>query len=153
MSGLLPTGGESTVTRSDDATVCFLDDDRADDVLAAVGSETAREICRRLCLETKTPSALATDLDRTVETVSYHLDHLVAADLVEPVDTVYSEKGREMTVYAAAADPTVLVFGSADNEAQLRAALGQLCSAVGPMAILIALKEVVTDGFDVLDWV
>lgn len=116
-------------------------------------SDTAREILRQLLAEPLTPSELATELDLTVETVSYHLETLAERELISERDTVYSEKGREMTVYAIATDPTVVIFGSSDDEAQLRAAVSQLASALGPVAVLIALKRSLSDGFEVLDWV
>lgn len=153
MGRFLPTGSDATISRSDDATVVFLDDDRVDAVVEAVGSDTAREILRRLLAEPLTASELATELDMTVETVSYHLEALEERELISECDTVYSEKGREMTVYAIATDPTVVIFGSSDDEAQLRAAVSQLASALGPVAVLIALKQSLSDVFEVLDWV
>ena len=58
-----------------------------------------------------------------------------------------------MTVYGASEEPLVLIFGSAENEAQLRATLSRLASAVGPVAILIAIKQSVPGLRELGDWI
>jgi predicted transcriptional regulator len=84
----------------------------ADQVFTALAAETAREILRALHEEPTTKSALATQLDTSIQNVSYHLEKLEAAGLVAPEETWYSTKGREMDVYAPTADPLVLVSDS-----------------------------------------
>lgn len=153
MGRLLPTRSETSIARSDEPSVVFLDDDRADTVLAAVRSDTARTILRALLREPASASELATAIDSSVENVSYHLETLQERQLIEEYDTVYSEKGREMTVYGVAEDPLVVIFGSSENEEQLLAAFSRLASVVGPVGVLIALKEVLSNPFDLLDLV
>ena len=140
MGKLLP-GREFTVTRSEEPIVLFFDDERADDVLSAVRSDTAREVFRTVTHEPMSASELAATLDMSVENVSYHLDALEDRKLIEVYDTVYSEKGREMDVYGVSEDPLVLFFGSTENEAQLRATFSHLASVLGPVAILLAIKQ------------
>lgn len=151
MGRILPRTGETTPRRGDDPTLIYLDDERADDVLAAVQSGTARSILRALLAEPGTPAEVASTVDTSVENVGYHLDKLQGAGLVDVVDTAYSEKGREMDVYGASADPVVLLFGSAEDDRALRSALSELVPAVGPVAVLIALKEVLTSPLELLD--
>lgn len=151
MGRILPTTGETTPRRREEPTVVCLDDERAEDVLAAVQSGTARAIFRALLAEPRTPTAVASAVDTSVENVGYHLDNLSAAGLVEVVDTAYSEKGREMDVYGASEDPVVLLFGSAEDDQALRSALSDLVPVVGPVAVLVALKEVLSSPLDVLD--
>lgn len=78
------------------------------DVLDALASETAREI---VCALRETPavkSELAAMTDVSIQVVSYHLDRLEAAGLVAVVGATYSEKGREMDVYAVTTDSIVV---------------------------------------------
>lgn len=77
------------------------------DTLQALSSETAREILASLG-EPGTASDVADAVDRSVQNVSYHLDRLCEAGLVTPTGTWYSEKGREMTVYALATERLVV---------------------------------------------
>lgn len=153
MGRLLPTRGETAITRSEDPTVVFLDDDRAEDVLSAVQSDTARTILRSLIREPTSASELAETVDLSIESVSYHLDNLSEHQLIEEHDTVYSEKGREMTVYSVTEDPLVVIFGSHENEEQLLSTFSTLASAVGPAGILIAIKESLSNPLDLFDLV
>jgi DNA-binding transcriptional ArsR family regulator len=86
--------------------------DRGDriDLVQVLSSETAQEIVGTLRSEPKTTSEIATSVDQSVQNVSYHLDRLCEAELVTPIETWYSEKGREMTVYALATERLVVQF-------------------------------------------
>jgi len=81
------------------------------DVLQILSSEAAQEILGAIREEPRTASDIADTLDRSLQSVSYHLDRLCTADLIEPVETWYSEKGTEMTVYALATERLVVQFG------------------------------------------
>jgi len=85
------------------------------DVLQALSSESAQEILGILISEPRTASEIAKLVDKSVQSVSYHLDRLCEAELITPIETWYSEKGREMTVYALATEQLVVHFNdSAD---------------------------------------
>jgi len=88
------------------------------DVLQILSSEAAQEILGALRDEPKTASDIADAVDRSLQSVSYHLNRLCEADLIEPVETWYSEKGTEMTVYALATERLVVQFSdTADRSA------------------------------------
>jgi len=80
------------------------------DVLQTLTSETARNILATIGEEPGTASDVAEAVDTSLQNVQYHLERLSKANIVEPVDTWYSEKGREMTVYALAAEELVIQF-------------------------------------------
>lgn len=84
--------------------VVTLDNLAAGDVTDALGSETARDLVRHLQDQAATASDLADRVDTTLQNVQYHLKRLRAADLVTQVDTWYSAKGREMSVYGLTAE-------------------------------------------------
>ncbi len=153
MDRILPTSSEAAVDRSGDPQLICLDDERADELLSAVQSDTARSTVRALTREPMTPTELAEFLEMSVENATYHLDNLEDAGLVAVVDTVYSEKGREMAVYGPVEEPLVLFFGSRENDRGLRSAFADFVPAIGPVAALIAIKEVLGRSLDFGDLV
>src|SRR6056297_1374896 len=115
MADLLPSSPDPSAGDGGEPKVVGVDSEDADDLLAALQSETARDLLAALYDEPATPSALAEEVDTSIQNVRYHLEKLTDADLVEVADTVYSEKGREMNVYAPAAKPLVVFAGSDDE--------------------------------------
>lgn len=92
-------------------TEVVVDGSEPTDVLQILSSETAQEILGTLRDEPRTASDIADAVNRSLQSVSYHLNRLCEADLIEPAETWYSEKGTEMTVYALATERLVVQFG------------------------------------------
>ncbi|GAB6878758.1 hypothetical protein JCM17823_10320 [Halorubrum gandharaense] len=132
MSRLLPSPPDLTPDDRDPRVV-GVDDDEADDLIAALGSETARNVLTTLHEEPATTSEIADELNTSLQNVQYHLGKLTDADLVDVVDTAYSEKGREMNVYAPADEPLVLFAGGSTSSGGIRTALKRL---LGGYAVL-----------------
>jgi len=123
-----------------DPRVLGVDSDEAGETLAALSSDTARGMLREFHDEPATPSGIADRLDLSLQNAQYHIGNLEDAGLIEPVDTVYSEKGREMTVYGPADAPLIVYAGTEDDTTGLKAALSRLIGAVaalGMMSILV----------------
>lgn len=97
------------------STVFDITGEQSEVVFKALSSDTARSIFASLSEEPQTVSDLADRVDTSMQNVQYHIKRLVEADLVEPVDTWYSVKGREMNVYAVTAEELVLQSGSIDE--------------------------------------
>ena len=91
-------------------TSIVVDRDEPTDVLKVLSSESAQEILGTLKSEPRTASEIAKSVDQSVQNVSYHLDQLCDAELITPIETWYSEKGREMTVYALATEQLIVQF-------------------------------------------
>ncbi|EMA72752.1 ArsR/SmtB family transcription factor [Halorubrum distributum] len=92
-------------------TNIIVDDEQPSDVLQTVSSDTAQQILATLDGEPATTSDIAEAIDTSIQNAKYHLDRLCEADLVEAVDTWYSRKGAEMTVYALSVEQLVVQFG------------------------------------------
>jgi DNA-binding transcriptional ArsR family regulator len=92
-------------------TAVVVDRDEPTDLLQVLSSDTAQEILGVLRDEPGTASDVAGAVGKSLQNVSYHLDRLCDAELVTPVETWYSEKGKEMTVYALATEQLVVRFG------------------------------------------
>lgn len=147
MSGLLPSTPDTSKAEEAEPRVIGVDSDSADDLLAAMSSATARRILATLHDEPTTPSAIADDVDTSLQNVQYHLGRLEDADLVEVIDTIYSEKGREMNVYAPTDRPLVFVAGPQEDTTTLKSALTTLLSGVGILAVLSLAVQTALEGF------
>lgn len=141
MAKLFPSRGRPSVDRDGEPSVLYVDSDETEEVISTLSGETAMAVFRALTDEALTASELAARLDTSVQSVSYHLGNLADAGLVEVVDTCYSEKGREMDIYAVASQPTVLVLGTSEDRVGLRRAFGQLAGALGISAVGVAAWE------------
>jgi DNA-binding transcriptional ArsR family regulator len=102
---------EHTPIERNDLTV---DDDTPSDVLRTLSSDTAQAILGTLGDDPKPVSEISEAVGTTLQNTQYHVDRLVDAGLVEPVDVWYSAKGREMSVYALTAEELLVQFGGGD---------------------------------------
>lgn len=135
MARLFPSSSEGSPNTESDPRVIGLDSEDADDLLAAMSSETARQLLSSLHESPATPSELADRIDTSIQNAQYHLENLEDAGAIEVSDTVYSEKGREMSVYAPADEPLVVVAGD-DEQRGIRAALARLLAGVGLVGVV-----------------
>ncbi|ERH06778.1 MAG: putative transcriptional regulator [Halonotius sp. J07HN4] len=110
------------------------DSDDTGAVLDALGSETSRELYAALLSEPRTASELAATVDTSIQTVSYHIDNLQEADLVEPGTTRYSDRGREMTVWVPVSRG-ILVTDNPDTDRLRRRVASVLGLAIGAATI------------------
>jgi DNA-binding transcriptional ArsR family regulator len=150
MSGLLPSTSDAMPPEGE-PRVIGMDDADADDVISALSAATARSLLAEIYDEPATPSTLAERADTSLQNAQYHLEKLRDADLIEVIDTRYSEKGREMNVYGAPQAPVVLFAGSGSEGGDVRSALATLMGAVGVLGIAsIAVQELVGQGIGAL---
>ncbi|MFB6126283.1 MAG: ArsR/SmtB family transcription factor [Halolamina sp.] len=141
MADLLPSSPDLSEHDGGEPRVVGVDSDDADEMLSALSSETARSILTTLHEEPASASEVADRMEMTLQNVQYHLGNLEDADLVTVADTAYSEKGREMKVYAAADQPLVLFAGREEETLGLKRALSRLLGAVGVLAALSVVVE------------
>ncbi|RBI63264.1 ArsR family transcriptional regulator [halophilic archaeon] len=136
MADLLPSSSDAEPTQGGDPRVLGVDSDDADDLLGALSSDTARALLSELHDDPATASELSERVDTSLQNAQYHLGNLEEADLIESVDTIYSEKGREMKVYAPADQPLVLFAGREEQTTGLKDALSRV------LGIVVALGAV-----------
>ncbi|MBX0322516.1 helix-turn-helix domain-containing protein [Halomicroarcula sp. F13] len=128
--------------------VIGVDSEDADDVLSALSSETARELLAALNREPAPPAELADRVGTSLQNTQYHLKKLENAGAVEVVDTAYSEKGREMDVFAPANQPLVICAGDEQETSGLRAALSNLLGALAVVGLAsLFVQQVFGRGF------
>jgi len=132
MARLFPFRSETT-TEEGQPRVVDLEGEDADAVFSALSSTTARQIYARLDEEPGTPSDIADAIDSSIQNVRYHLENLEEAGLVTVVDTWYSSRGNEMSVYATADGP-LIVTSDESTASKLKEALSRLIGGVGALA-------------------
>jgi DNA-binding transcriptional ArsR family regulator len=143
---LLPSKPEASPPDDAEPRVVGVDSEDADDVLAALSSETARKLLAELHDDPAAPSELADRVDTSLQNAQYHLEKLENAGAVAVVDTAYSAKGREMDVYAPADQPLV-IFAGDDDSSLLQSALSRLLGAVGILGLAsLAIQQLYGEG-------
>jgi DNA-binding transcriptional ArsR family regulator len=147
MADLLPSQPDTSAADEAEPRVIGVDSDDADDLLSALSSNTARKLLSALHEEPDTPSSLADRLDTSLQNVQYHLGKLESASVVRVIDTVYSEKGREMKVYAPTDRPLVVFAGREEESSGLKTALSRLIGGFGILAgFSLLVQYLLTDG-------
>jgi len=142
---LLPS--KPDITNDSGPRVVGIEGDDADELLSVLSSETAREIVAALHDDPTPPSELADRVDSSLQNVQYHLSRLDDAGVVKVAGTAYSEKGREMDVYAPADDPLVIVAAEDEQTSGLRAMLSRLLGGVGALLLgSAAVQQLFGDG-------
>ena len=134
MSGLIERLQERTGSPNERPRVLAVDDAAADEVLDALSSDTSRTLFRALFDCPGTPSEMAERCDTSVQNVHYHVSNLESVGLIEPIETVYSEKGNEMTVYGPASDPLVFV-GDQNLHSQVQRSLTDMVAGIGLLGV------------------
>ncbi|WP_276271126.1 ArsR/SmtB family transcription factor [Haloarcula litorea] len=140
MSGLIDRLQERTASPDERPRVLDVDEQDTDEVLDALASDTGRELYRALFDQPGTASEIADRCDTSVQNVHYHVSNLEAAGLIEPIDTVYSEKGNEMTVYGPASDPLVFV-GNHDLRPRVQQSISDVVAGLGILGVASLLVQ------------
>ncbi len=151
MSGIFPIRQQVELDDQRGPRLVDLDESVADSVFDALSAATTRAIFGTLHEEPQTASDLAAQTDTSVQNAQYHLDKLVDADLVEVVDTWYSERGTEMNVYAPT-DESLVLFAGRDEDGTLRSLLERvvvMLPVLGLVSVLVGwLAGHAQDGGD-----
>lgn len=110
----------------------------AQKIAKALSSPTAADLFNTLSDCPMSAAALSERIGITTPTVKYHLENLMAAGLIEVINTRWSEKGREMKIYAACNKVVVLTPRKHTDMREIAERYGILagCIAVGCSLIL-----------------
>ncbi|WP_423745327.1 winged helix-turn-helix domain-containing protein (plasmid) [Haladaptatus sp. SPP-AMP-3] len=135
MVDFLPSTVDSVADEDRDPRVVGVDSEDADALVAALSSQTGRDILATLYEEPATPATIAERVETSLQNVQYHLGKLEDSNLVEVADTAYSSKGREMNVYAPTAEPLVLFAGNESDTVGLKSALSNLFGGLGVLGL------------------
>lgn len=84
-------------------------------ITQVITNDTARQIIELLAEDSMSASDIATQLDVPLTTIKYNLENLVDVGLIKIERIKYSEKGRQVKVYAPIRKLIVLVPGKTDS--------------------------------------
>jgi DNA-binding transcriptional ArsR family regulator len=119
MSSIFPLRETVSNDKQGGPRLVDLDEETADEVFEALAAQTTRQIFLSLHEQPQTASDLAEETDTSVQNVQYHLEKLQDVDLIDHVDTWYSERGSEMNVYAPT-DESLVLFAGRDKRSSFR---------------------------------
>lgn len=134
MSGLIDKLQGPTAAPDERPRVLDIRESDADDVIESLSSETRRAVFRALFDEPGTPSEVADRVGTSVQNVHYHLENLQESGLVEEIDSRYSRKGMEMSVYGPASDPIVFV-GDPDARPDVEHSIRRVVSGLALLGV------------------
>lgn len=141
MSGLLPTGTDASSEQTGELRTLWLDSDDAGELLSSLSSETARAVLSTLHEQPATASEVSDRVGTSLQNARHHLTNLQEAGLVRVADTRYSQKGREMNVYAPSEEPMVVFVGREEQEDGFLSSLKGLVSAVAVLGVVSLLMD------------
>lgn len=127
----------------DEVVVLEPGDDRAKLIAKAMASQTASDILGVLRNSEYTSSEIADSLSMPITTVSYHIDNLVKADIIEVVRTRWSPKGRQVKIYGIRDQVVIVAPGKMD----LRALLLKYASLFSILIVTTVLLAVIIPSF------
>ena len=130
----------------EDPSVVGLDDEDADRLFDALGSETSRAVLAACYERGRTRSGLANDLETSVQNVGYHVDKLESAGLLEAVETRYGENGREVRVYEPSKRAVIVAAGEPGLVERLADALDRLFAPVVLVGLVAMVAAVLARG-------
>ena len=146
MADLLPSTPDTSTAETPAPRVIGLEDEAADTLIEALSSETARSMLDELHTEPAPASELANRCETTIQNTQYHIEQLSEAGLIEVIDTAYSEKGREMDVYAPADRPLIVVAGDTTQADTLKDRLPEFLGGLGLLAAASVIVQAVLSG-------
>lgn len=141
MSGLLPTGTSASSEQDGEPRTLWLDSDDTGELLSSLSSETSRAILTEIHDEPKTASEVASSVNTSLQNARHHLSNLEQAGAIRVADTRYSEKGREMSVYAPSEEPLVVFVGRKERKHSFIDSLRGLVSAVMMLSVVSLLVQ------------
>jgi len=97
-------------------------DKKSEKLAKAMSSRTANSILQSIAASPKTSSQLSDEIGTPMSTLSYHLDNLTNAGIIEVVKTKWSPKGREVKVYGLK-QQVVIIAPSTKPAADIKAML------------------------------
>ncbi len=104
----------------DDVVVIQPGDERGQKIARAMASQTANAIIQAFGGGPLTSSEVARQMKIPITTASYHIENLLAAGLLEVMETRWSEKGREVKVYGLANQVLIIAPPASDLRSVLQ---------------------------------
>ncbi len=105
---------------ANDIVVIQPGDEQAQKIARAMASQTANAVIQAFGGGPLTSSEVARRMKIPITTASYHIENLLAAGLLEVMETRWSEKGREVKVYGLANQVFIIASPVSDLRSVLK---------------------------------
>ncbi|WP_226928625.1 helix-turn-helix domain-containing protein [Halomicrobium sp. ZPS1] len=130
----------------DEPVIAGIEDEDADQLFDALSSEMSRAVLAACYDDGRTRSELADDLETSIQNISYHVDKLESAGLLEPVETRYGANGSEVLVYEPSKQAVVIAAGETTFVDRLSEAIDTLFAPVALAGLLAIVVGVLVRG-------
>ena len=130
----------------DEPTITDIEDEDASELFDALGSETSRAVLGACYEDGRTRSELADELETSIQNVSYHVDKLESAGLLEPAETRYGANGSEVLVYEPSKQAVVIAAGETNFVDRLSEAINKLFAPVALAGLLSIIVGILVRG-------
>lgn len=128
-------------------------DEKAGDVFKALTADKARLLLEEIYTEPGTTSDLAERAETSIQNTSYHLEKLQEAELIRVAGTQYSNRGKEMKIYAPEENPFVFFIGQESRKPGLLRVFKQAVGAIGVASgVSVLVHTALTDSLPFLDY-
>ncbi|WP_089649832.1 ArsR/SmtB family transcription factor [Halobacterium hubeiense] len=131
----------------EDGTLRIVDmnDEQAVSLFKTLGDETTLKIYTAIQQEPKTPPELQELTETTLQNTHYHMNKLEDADLIEPVDTWVSDRGKDMNVYGPTNSPLLISFAAERDTPGIRSRILSVLGMVGVVSLVSLFVEYAVD--------
>lgn len=130
----------------DEPVISGLEDEDTDQLFDALGSEMSRAVLAACYEDGQTRSELADELETSIQNISYHVDKLESAGLLEPVETRYGANGSEVPVYEPSKQAVIIAAGEANFVDRLSEAIDKLFAPVALAGLLSLIVGILVRG-------
>ncbi|WP_128906612.1 ArsR/SmtB family transcription factor [Halorubrum amylolyticum] len=130
----------------DEPVIAGLEDEDADQLFDALGSEMSRAVLAACYEDGQTRSELADELETSIQNISYHVDKLESAGLLEPAETRYGANGSEVLVYEPSKQAVIIAAGETNFVDRLSEAVDKLFAPVALAGLLSLIVGILVRG-------
>ena len=130
--------------------VVGLEGEDADVIFDALSSETTRAVLSKCYDGGRTRSELADELDTSIQNVSYHVEKLEGAGLIEPAEIRYGENRQEVRVYEPSKEAVLIAAGETGVVDRLKHTVKRLLSPVLLLGLFSAAVAAVVRGIETI---
>lgn len=129
-----------------DMHVLSLEDEEGNEIAEVLSSESTRSVFNLLEDQPRTPKDLAEKLEMSSQNIHYHINKLSEVGLVESIDIEYSDRGKEMKVYAPTHEGVILC-DQAESKAKLEEIIARFAKGSFVAIIVSAIVHLVYERY------
>lgn len=138
---------ERPLNEANELRIVDMNEEHAVPLFEALSNETTLAIYNSIQHEPKTATELKGITETTLQNTHYHLKKLEEAELIEPVGTWLSDRGKEMNVYGPTHSPLILSFASKQDTPRIRSRIKSALGLLGVISFFSLMLEYAVQFF------